>query len=74
MAAEIIFEDLSREIMIVDDLVLVDTKVASAFTGNHVVQITGYLAIARLELAMVLNFDQAELQWKPVVRQPSHKD
>ena len=38
MAAKIIFEDLSREIVDVDDLVLVDTKVVSAFTANHFAQ------------------------------------
>ncbi len=32
MAAELNFEDLSRDIMIVDDLVLADTKVVAAFT------------------------------------------
>ena len=34
MAAEIVLEDLSREIMTVDDLVPADTKVFSASISN----------------------------------------
>lgn len=59
--------------MIVDELVLVDTKVVSAFTPDHVAQMIGYLAITKMELALLLNFSKAELQWKRVVRQQSHK-
>ena len=53
--------------MIVDDLVLVDTKVVSAFTPSHVAQMTGYLAITKLKLALLLNFNAAELRWKRAV-------
>ncbi len=42
MAAELNFEDLSRDIMIVDDLVLADTKVVAAFTINHLARLIGY--------------------------------
>ena len=64
MVARIIFKDLSREIMDVDHLVLVDAKVVAAFTVNHLAQMIGYLAIMKLELAMLHNFGQAELQPK----------
>ena len=60
--------------IIVEDSVLVDTKVVSAFTANHLAQMIGYLAITKLELAILLNFGQAELRWKRVVRQPSLKN
>ena len=53
--------------MIVDDFVLVDTKVVSAFTPSHVAQMTGYLAITKLKLALLLNFNAAEPRWKRVV-------
>ena len=53
---------------IVDDLVIVDTKVVSVFNENHMVQMIGYLAITGLDLAMLLNFKFAKLQWKRVVR------
>lgn len=54
--------------IIVDDLVLVDTKVVSAFTPNHVAQMVGYLAITQKRLALLLNFHEATLRWKRVVR------
>ncbi len=54
--------------LIVDDLVIVDPKVASAFTETHLAQMTGYLAITKLRLALLLNFKYAKLQWKRVVQ------
>lgn len=54
--------------LIVDDLVIVDPKVASDFTDTHVAQMTGYLAITNLQLALLPNFKFARLGWKRVVR------
>lgn len=54
--------------MIVDELVIVDPKVVTAFNDNHIAQMLGYLAITGLSLAILLNFKQAKLQWKRVVR------
>ena len=54
--------------LIVDDLVIVDPKVAASFTDTHVAQMTGYLAITGLQLAMLLNFKFARLGWKRIVR------
>jgi GxxExxY protein len=54
--------------LIVDELVLVDTKVVSAFTPSHVAQMVGYLAITDLRIALLLNFNEANLQWKRIVR------
>ena len=54
--------------MIVDELVVVDTKVVIAFNENHVAQMIGYLTIAELELALLLNFKYARLKWKRIVR------
>jgi GxxExxY protein len=54
--------------LIVDDLVIADPKVVSAFNETHVAQMTGYLALTGLQLAMLLNFKYARLQWKRVVR------
>ena len=60
--------------LIVDDKVIVDPKVVSAFNEAHVAQMVGYLAISGLELALLLNFKSARLDWKRVVRQkkPEH--
>ena len=54
--------------LIVDDLVIVDPKVVVAFNDTHVAQMTGYLALTELRLALLLNFKYARLQWKRVVR------
>jgi GxxExxY protein len=54
---------------IVDDLVIADPKVVEAFTETHVRQMIGYLAITRPQLALLLNFKHAKLQWKRIVRE-----
>ena len=54
--------------LIVDDLVIVDPKIVSAFNDTHVAQMTGYLAMSGLKLALLLNFKSAKLEWKRVVR------
>ena len=36
--------------------------------GTHVAQMIGYLNVTRLELALLLNFKNARLDWKRVVR------
>ena len=54
--------------LIVDGLVIVDTKVVSAFNDTHVAQMLGYLAITGLNLALLVNFKRAKLEWKRVVR------
>jgi len=54
--------------IIVDDLVIADPKVAEDFTATHIAQMTGYLAITNLRLAILLNFKHADLRWKRVVR------
>ena len=59
--------------LIVDDLVIVDPKVVTNFTDTHVAQMTGYLAITGLQLALLLNFKFAHLGWKRIVRSQSSK-
>ncbi len=54
---------------IVDGLVIADPKVVEAFNESHVRQMIGYLAITRLELALLLNFKRSKLEWKRVVRE-----
>ena len=57
--------------LIVDNAVIVDPKVVRAFDETHVAQMIGYLNITGLELALLLNFKNARLGWKRVVRQQS---
>ena len=54
--------------LIVDRLIIADPKVVTAFNDNHLAQMIGYLAITGLNLALLLNFKFAKLQWKRVAR------
>jgi GxxExxY protein len=53
--------------LIVDETVIVDPKVVSAFNETHVAQMLGYLNITGLPLALLLNFKNATLGWKRIV-------
>jgi len=48
--------------------VIADPKVATALNDTHIAQMLGYLNITGLEVALLLNFREAKLQWKRVVR------
>jgi GxxExxY protein len=54
--------------LIVDDLVIADPKVVTAFNETHIAQMIGYLNITDLKLALLLNFKNARLGWKRIVR------
>jgi GxxExxY protein len=54
--------------LIVDDAVIVDPKVVSCFTDTHVAQMIGYLNITSLNLALLINFKNARLEWRRVLR------
>jgi GxxExxY protein len=54
--------------LVVDELVVVDPKVVEEFTLTHLAQMSGYLAITQLRLALLLNFKHSDLRWKRVVR------
>jgi GxxExxY protein len=53
--------------LIVDESVIVDCKVVTAFSDTHVAQMLGYLNITGFHLAVLLNFKNARLEWKRVV-------
>jgi GxxExxY protein len=54
--------------LIVDGRVIVDSKVVSSFTETHSAQMTGYLAVSGLQLAILINFKNAKLEWKRIAR------
>ena len=54
--------------LVVDDLVIVDTKTVTSFVDAHIAQIMGYLAITGLRVGLLLNFKYADLKWKRIVR------
>ena len=56
--------------LIVDGKVIADPKVVSAFNDTHIAQMLGYTG---LEVALLLNFKEATLTWKRVVRGTSEK-
>jgi GxxExxY protein len=53
--------------LVVDDVVVVDCKVVTAFSDTHLAQMLGYLTITCYRLAILLNFKNARLDWKRVV-------
>ncbi len=54
--------------LIVEETLIVDTKVVSTFNDTHVSQMLGYLAITELDLALLINFKHAKIDWKRIVR------
>src|SRR4051812_44542615 len=54
--------------LLVDDLVIADPKVVTPFNESHVAQMIGCLNITGLKLALLLNFKDARLAWKRIVR------
>ena len=62
---EVLIETLIPD-LIVNDTVIVDPKVVSAFNETHIAQMLGYLNITGLKTALLLNFKFAKLQIKCV--------
>ena len=54
--------------LIVGGQIIVDAKVVSAFYESHIAQMIGYLAITGLDLGILINFKNAKLEWKRIVR------
>ena len=54
--------------LIIDQKVIVDTKVVSDFNDTHMAQMNGYLAITDLRLALLINFKHSRLQWKRIIK------
>jgi len=59
--------------LIVDGKIIVDPKVVAAFNEAHIAQMIGYLTISGLELALLLNFKSAKLEWRRVIRQQNEE-
>jgi GxxExxY protein len=53
---------------------IVDPKVVTAFNETHIAQMIGYLAITGLPLSLLINFKEARLQWKRVIRSGAVED
>lgn len=59
--------------LIVDGKVIADPKIATVFNESHIAQMLGYLNITGLEVALLLNFKNAKLDWKRVVNEKNRK-
>jgi len=59
--------------LIVDGQVIADPKVVSEFNDTHIAQMPGYLNITGLDVALLLNFKEATLTWKRVIRGSKEK-
>jgi GxxExxY protein len=53
--------------LIVDEKVIADPKVVTAFNATHLAQMLGYLNVTGLEVALLLNFSEVTLHWKRIV-------
>jgi GxxExxY protein len=60
--------------LIVDNAVIVDPKVVACFTETHIAQKIGYLNITGLDLALLMNFKNARLEWKRVLRSQEREE
>ena len=60
--------------LIVDKAVIVDPKVVACFTETHIAQMIGYLNITDLDLALLINFKNARLEWKRVLRSQEREE
>ncbi|HEU4772671.1 MAG TPA: GxxExxY protein [Candidatus Udaeobacter sp.] len=60
--------------LIVDNAVIVDPKVVACFTETHIAQMIGYLNITGLDLALLINFKNARLEWKRVLRSQAREE
>ena len=60
--------------LIVDNAVIVNPKVVACFTETHVAQMIGYLNITALDLALLINFKNARLEWKRVLRPQENEE
>jgi GxxExxY protein len=52
--------------LIIDESVIVETKVVESFNDAHISQIMGYLKITGLKVGLLLNFKHASLKVKRV--------
>jgi GxxExxY protein len=59
--------------LIVDGKVIADPKVVTAFDESHIAQMVGYLNITGLDVALLLNFKNAKLQWKRLANERNRK-
>jgi len=59
--------------LIADNKVVLELKVADSITDTHVAQALSYLAITKLQVALIFNFKNSSLQFKRVVNNINFK-
>jgi GxxExxY protein len=59
--------------LLVNDQLIVETKVVQAIENKHLGQIINYLKICKKSAGVILNFDKPTLEWRKVsLTQPLH--
>ena len=53
--------------LLVEDAVVVDTKVIGRITDNERGQMLNYLRITKLRVGLIINFKKAKLEWERIV-------
>jgi GxxExxY protein len=55
--------------LIVDEKVIADPKVVTAFNDTHVAEMLGYLNISGLQVALLITFKESKLTWKRIANE-----
>jgi GxxExxY protein len=58
--------------LLVDDILIVELKVAKALTSEHEAQILGYLKSARLEHGLLINFGSYKFEIRKFIWRENH--
>jgi GxxExxY protein len=53
---------------VVDDKVIIEVKSKSELINEHYAQVLNYLAISKLGIGLLINFNEKSLQYKRIVR------
>ncbi len=53
--------------LVVEDQVIVELKCVDSFSNEHLAQCINYLKAARLRLALLINFQKPNVEWRRVI-------
>ncbi|MDQ0641394.1 GxxExxY protein [Pedobacter sp. W3I1] len=53
---------------VVDDKVIIEVKSKSELINEHYAQVLNYLAISKLRIGLLINFNEKSLQYKRIIR------
>ncbi|MFC1223833.1 GxxExxY protein [Pedobacter sp. BG31] len=53
---------------VVDDQIIIEVKSKSELVNEHYAQVLNYLAISKLRIGLLINFNEKSLQYKRIIR------